>query len=176
MNYVRLTVHLIPRDAECLGPCGPPLISCSSITPAFWTSCSSQSSSALSYPGFHYMQSVFLPSWPPAHCSSFDVCAGKGCCSCSRFHRASCLYLGFYFTYSLGPYMCATNSVFQEALYNMKWDKNCRCLCPAGGHEWAWENNHMHRKIWDFSTSTESCNLTTAKICPLEVSPAPTIW
>lgn len=114
--------------------------------PAFWASCFSQSSSALSYPGFGYMQSVFLPSWPPAHCSSFDVCAGKGCCSCSRFPRASCLYSGFYCMYSLGPYMCATNSVSLEALYSMRWDKNCRCLCPAGSHGWGWENNHMHRK------------------------------
>lgn len=133
LNYVRLTMHLVPRDAECLDPCGPPLMS-SSITPAFWATCFSQSSSALSCPGSGYMQSVFIPSWPIAHCSSFDVHAGKGHHSCSRFHRASCLYLGFYFVCSLGPYMCAANSVFQEALYNMKWDENCRCLCPAGSH------------------------------------------
>lgn len=155
-------MHLVPRDAECLDPCGPPLMS-SSITPAFWATCFSQSSSALSCPGSGYMQSVFIPSWPIAHCSSFDVHAGKGHHSCSRFHRASCLYLGFYFVCSLGPYMCAANSVFQEALYlssgsEMKIAGVYVLLAVMG---WGGENNHMHRKIWDFNTSTEwvmQCN------------------
>lgn len=57
----------------------------------------------------------------------------------------ACLYLGFCFV-SLGPYMCAANSVFQEALYNMKWEKNCRCLCPADGHGWR-EHSYAQKNL-----------------------------
>lgn len=86
-----LTMGLIPWDAKYLGPRGPPLTSCATVTPAFSAACFSQSYFVLSCPGFGYMQSVFLPSRLPAYCCSLDVCACKGWCSCSRFHRMSSL-------------------------------------------------------------------------------------
>lgn len=115
-------------------------------------------------PGFHFMQSVFLPSWPPAPCSSFDVCTGKGCCSCSRFHRASRLWghlCTWVSTLRIRSGLICVQLIlcFRRHCITRSEIKTAGvCVLPAvmGG-----ENNHMHRKIWDFNTNADwvmQCN------------------